>query len=72
MQCWMNYEEYIDEYVKLLKKAQAGDVSAVTENASLLEKAQSLSEQLSDAEGELTPAQISRFSKLQQKISSAM
>ncbi len=66
------YEEYIDKYLKLYKKAQAGDVSAATEYASLLEKAQSLSEKLSNASGDLTPAQASRFAKLQQKIANAM
>lgn len=35
-----DYEEYFDQYVKLLKKAKNGDVSALTEYAKMLEKAQ--------------------------------
>ena len=65
------YEKYIDEYIKFYKKAQNGDTSALTEYASLLEKAQSLSEKLSSAQGDLTPKQASRFLKLQQKLANA-
>lgn len=65
------YEKYIDNYIKLYKKAQNGDTSALTEYASLLEKAQSLSEKLSNAQGDLTPTQASRFIKLQQKLANA-
>lgn len=66
------YEKYIDSYIKLYKKAQSGDASALTEYASFLEKAQSLSEELNNAQGELTPSQASRLAKLQQKLANAM
>lgn len=65
------YENYIDEYIEFYKKAQNGDVTALSEYASLLEKAQSLSEKLSSAQGDLTPEQASRFLKLQQKLANA-
>lgn len=66
------YEKYIDSYIKLYKKAQNGDMSALTEYTSFLEKAQSLSEKLSSAQGTLTPKQTSRFLELQQKLTNAM
>lgn len=66
-----DYEKYIDKYIKLYKKAKAGDTSALTEYPALLEKAQSLSNKLSGAQGDLKPAQASRFMKLQQKLANA-
>lgn len=66
-----DYEKYIDKYIKLYKKAKAGDTSALTEYPALLEKAQSLSNKLSGAQGDLKPAQASRFLKLQQKLTNA-
>lgn len=65
------YEEFIDDYIKLLKKAKNNDMGAISESASILEKAQSLAEKLSNAQSSLTPAQTTRFMKLQQKIASA-
>ncbi len=66
-----DYEEYFDKYVKLLKKAQSGDVSALTEYAEMLEKAQSIGSKLESAKGELTPKQSARFLKIQQKLLNA-
>lgn len=66
-----DYEEYIDQYIALYKKAQAGDMSAMSEYVSFLEKANNLSEQLSRAEGEMTAAQTSRFIRLQAKLANA-
>ena len=66
------YEDYIDKYIEFYKKAKAGDMSAATEYASMLESAQSLAEKLSNAQSELTPTQASRFMKLQQKLTKAM
>lgn len=66
-----DYEEYIDKYIKLYKKAKNGDTGALTEYPALLEKAQSLSNKLSNAQGNLKPTQASRFLKLQQKLANA-
>lgn len=65
------YESFVDSYVKLLKKAQNGDVSALTESAEILQKANSLSEKLSDANDDMSAAQAARFVKIQGKIASA-
>lgn len=67
-----SYEKYIDQYVKLYKKAQAGDMSAMTEYASMLEKANDLSSKLNGAKSNMSTAQISRFTKLQSKLISAV
>lgn len=66
-----DYEEYFDQYVKLLKKAKNGDVSALTEYAKMLEKAQSIGNKLERAKGDLTANQSTRFLKIQQKLLNA-
>lgn len=68
-----DYEKYIDQYIKLYKKATAGDMSAMTEYASMLEKAESLENKLKKAKnGTLTASQISRMAKIQNKMISAI
>lgn len=66
-----DYEEFIDKYIALLKKAKAGDMDAVSEYASMLSKAQSLQSKLNSAQNDLTTAQAARFSKIVTKMASA-
>ena len=66
-----SYEEFIDQYIKLLKKSQTGDMSALTEYAKYMEKASDLSEKLENANDELTSAQAAKFLKLQAKLANA-
>lgn len=67
-----DYENYIDEYLKFLKKANQGDMSAMLEYNELLEKAEDLDRQLTDADDQLTNRQLSRFAKIQNKMTEAM
>ena len=67
-----SYESYIDQYIALYKKAQAGDMSAMSEYATFMEKAAELSEKLSNAKSDMSSAQISRFVKLQAKLTAGM
>ncbi len=63
-----SYESYVDKYIKLLKKANEGDMSAMTEYVNMLEKAEELSEKLENADDDLTTAQAQRFLKIQTKL----
>lgn len=63
------YEDYMTQAVKMAKKAQSGDMSAITEYTSLLEKAESLQKKLESAEKDMTPAQAARLSKIATKLS---
>lgn len=65
------YEEYLDKTIAFSKKAKAGDMSAMTEYASLIESAQSVQKKLEDAKNEMTPAQAARFAKIASKFASA-
>lgn len=63
-----SYEEYVDMYVSLLKKASSGDLSAVSEYTSYMSKAQEVSQKMANATSKLSPAQLSRFNKINQKM----
>ena len=66
-----SYEEYVDQYIKLMKKAKDGDVSAMTEYAEYMEKATNLSEKMEKAESEMSSAQMAKFLKIQTKLTQA-
>ncbi len=63
-----SYEKYIDDYISLYKKAKNGDATALSKYASMLDNAQEIDDKLEDSNDELTPAQASRFIKLQTKL----
>lgn len=62
------YESYIDKYIAMLKKAKDGDYTAMAEAATLMKDAQAYAEKLQKISGNLTPAQLAKFQKLQQKL----
>ena len=66
-----SYENYIDQYIKLMKKAQKGDMSVMTEYAEMMEKANDLSKKMNNAGDDLSASQMSKFMKLQTKLASA-
>lgn len=66
-----SYEEYVDQYIKMMKKAKDGDMSAMTEYAEYMEKATELSEKMEKAESEMSSAQMAKFMKIQAKLSQA-
>lgn len=67
------YEGYIDQYVKVLKKSKSGDMTALAESAELMEQAESAEKRLEAAKDQgMTTEQIKRFMKLQSKIIDAM
>lgn len=65
------YESFVDQYIKFYKKAQSGDMSAMSEYAECLEKAQSLQSKLENAKSDLTPAQAARLAKIGAKLAKA-
>gem|GEM_PF-3843139 len=66
-----DYEAFVDKYIALLKKANSGDMSALNEYVSYMQKAQGLAEKLSGASGNMTSAQMNRYLSITQKMSSA-
>jgi ABC-type glycerol-3-phosphate transport system substrate-binding protein len=66
-----SYDDYIEKYIKLMKKAKSGDISALSEYPSMLEKATDLSDKLKNAGSELSASQAAKFLKLQTKLANA-
>ena len=66
------YEKYVNEYIAVYKKVQAGDTNAFTKLASLTEKYQELGEQLENAEDEMTVSQMARLQKISAKLANAI
>ena len=67
-----SYEKYVNEYIAVYKKVQAGDTSAYSKLASLMEKYQKLAEQLENASDELTASQLARLQKINAKLAKAI
>lgn len=67
-----SYEEFVDEYIALMKKAQNGDMDAVSQYATCMQKAQDVSEKLSKAQGSMSAAQWARYGKILNKFTKAL
>ena len=67
----VSYEKYIDQYISFLKKANAGDVSAMSQYPSMMAKAADLQEKIMNASDDLSIAQMNKFNKLQAKMINA-
>ena len=63
------YEKYVDSYIKLVNKVNKGDVSALSEYAEMLEKAESFADKLDNADDEMTAMQLARYEKITMKMS---
>ncbi len=68
----VSYEKYIDQYITLFKKANAGDISAMSEYPSMMAKANDLQEKLINASDDMSIAQMNKFTKLQTKMLNAI
>ena len=66
------YESYVNSYVKLAKKANKGDMTALAEYPDMLKNAQSLGNELSNAKVTMTPKQLKRYMAIQTKITTAI
>ena len=63
-----SYEEYVDKYIALLKKASAGDMTALTEYPALLSKAQEFGDKMESAKGSMSASQVARYTKINAKM----
>lgn len=66
-----SYEEYVNNYISLMKKAKDGDMDALSEYPSILENAQELSEKLQNAKGSMSSSQLSRYVEITNKMTQA-
>lgn len=67
----ISYENYINTYIKLMKKAKAGDTSIMNDYEEALSGANNLATKLASAENSMTSSQIQKFAQLQTKFTNA-
>jgi hypothetical protein len=65
------YEKYVDDYIALLKKANEGDITALTDAAQLMEDAQELAEELEKEQGSMSVADAKRMAAINEKMITA-
>lgn len=63
-----SYEEYVDNYISLLKKAANGDKSAMAEYPALMKKAQEFGNEMKNAQGSMSASQLARYTKISTKM----
>lgn len=63
-----SYEEYVDNYISLLKKAANGDRSAMAEYPALMKKAQEFGNEMRNAQGSMSASQLARYTKISTKM----
>ena len=66
------YDKFVNQYISLYKKAMNGDMNALTEYTSYLEKIDVLSDKLDAAEGSMTTAQMNRYLKITERMTNAI
>ncbi|MBD5230436.1 MAG: hypothetical protein HDS69_10460 [Bacteroidales bacterium] len=65
------YENFVDNYVSLIKKAAKGDMSVMTKMSDYMESAESLSRKLENCSGKMSASQMKRYTKITSKFSEA-
>ena len=63
-----SYEEYVNKYIMYIKKAAKGDMTALAEYPSLMEKAKELGERLDNAKDQMSASQLTRYNKITMKM----
>lgn len=66
------YENMVNKYISLYKKAMEGDMSAISDYASVLESAEALESKLENASSNFTSAQAARYARIVSKLANAM
>lgn len=66
-----SYEQYVDDYIALLKKAKNGDLSAISEYSSVLQDANDLNSKIERAKSDLSSSQLERYNKISMKLAKA-
>lgn len=66
-----SYEQYVDKYITYVKKASKGDMSALKEYPSLMEKAEEFGNKMENAQDDMSASQWAKYMKITQKMLSA-
>lgn len=63
-----SYDEYVTQYIKFVKKAANGDMSAMQEYPSLMSKAEEFEKKIDNVKGDLSAAQLARYQRIINKM----
>ena len=66
-----SYEQYVNKYIALLKKASNGDMTVMAEYAGLMQKAQELCDKMDGAQGDMSASKWARYVKITTKMTTA-
>lgn len=66
-----SYEDYVDEYIVFLKKAQKGDASAMQQYPILMQKANEMNSKIHGMSNEFNSKQLARLTKIAMKLNTA-
>jgi len=67
-----SYKELIDDYIEMVKEADAGDISSLAAYVKIAKKAEVLAEKINDVSSNFTEEQREKFEKLQEKYLEAV
>ena len=62
------YSAMIDQMIEMNKKIEAGDMSAMNNYQSLMQKSAKITQDIQNVQGQLTPEQLSKYEQLLTKI----
>lgn len=65
------YEQYYDSYIKMIRKANKGDMTALADYADMLQKAQEIGNKLENVKGDLSAKQLAAFNRINNKLMKA-
>ncbi len=65
------FEKYVDDYIKAVKKAANGDLTAVLNVAELMKDAIELQEEIDKYQGTMSVSDLQRFQRINQKLMQA-
>lgn len=68
----VSYESYINQYIKLMKKAKDGDMDAMAEYPEYMEKAKDLQDKMDKAKSKLTSKQLAKYVRLQTEFTNSL
>ena len=66
------YEDFVDQYIKVAKKAANGDASALLHYPKLMQEAAEYAEEAEECKGDMTARDLQRLQQISQKMMEAV
>lgn len=63
-----DYEDFVDKYIAVMKKVQRGDLSAMTDSMTLMQKAQDMQQKLESYRNDMTADDLQTYLRIQKKL----